>query len=271
MVVLSSCHHLLVSRLPDSALLVAGTEDTQIQVSALSSSLAISSSGVASICPQLAPPCGQGKAGAATAVLAARRWGGGRQAHVHGSYVLACARCPRSCTMHFVAMQAVAVKGRAATCDNVECPKVDAKNTFCKCGGCSTTLYCSKECQTLAWKQGGYKTMCKMKQCERFEGKSQAISKSDAAFFHHLPICNVRHHLPLLRRLVCSTYLALRSCKLLIRVDYTAVLPAYSVVPLAEMQHREERHAHPRPPLKGPCRQRVQCRVPAHVGCGENQ
>ncbi|KAJ7803076.1 hypothetical protein B0H14DRAFT_2613726 [Mycena olivaceomarginata] len=248
MVVLSSCHHLLVSRLPDSALLVAGTEDTQIQVHHHDPTspaihpphpVAISSSGVASICPQLAPPYGQGKAGAATAVLAARR--------------------------------AVAVKGRAATCDNVECPKVDAKNTFCKCGGCSTTLYCSKECQTLAWKQGGCKTMCKMKQCERFEGKSQAISKSDAAFFHHLPICNVRHHLPLLRRLVCSTYLALRSCKLLIRVDYTAVLPAYSVVPLAEMQRREERHAHPRPPLKGPCRQRVQRRVPAHVGCGENQ
>ncbi|KAJ7829367.1 hypothetical protein B0H14DRAFT_2594080 [Mycena olivaceomarginata] len=218
MVVLSSCHHLLVSHLPDSALLVAGTEDTQIQ---------------------LAPPWGQGKVGAATAVLAARR--------------------------------AVAVKGRAATCDNVECPKVDAKNTFCKCGGCSTTLYCSKECQTLAWKQGGYKTMCKMKQSERFEGKSQAISKSDAVFFHHLPICDVQHHLLLLRHLGCSPYPALRSCKLLIHIDYTAVLPAYSVVPLAEMQRREERCAHPRPPLKGPCRQCVQHRVPAHVGCGENQ
>ncbi|KAJ7814884.1 hypothetical protein B0H14DRAFT_3476647 [Mycena olivaceomarginata] len=200
MVVLSSCHHLLVSHLPDSALLVAGTEDTQIQ----------------------------------------------------GSYALACARCLHSWAMHFVAMQAVAVKGRAAMCDNVECPKVDAKNIFCKCGGCSMTLYCSKKCQTLAWKQGGYKTMCKMKQSKHFEGKSQAISKSDTVFFHHLPICNVQHHLPLLWHLGCSPYPALRSCKLLIRVDYTAVLPAYSVVPLTEMQRREERCAHPCPPLKGP-------------------
>ncbi|KAJ7347245.1 hypothetical protein DFH08DRAFT_1080310 [Mycena albidolilacea] len=133
------------------------------------------------------------------------------------------------------------------------CPKVDTKNALCKCGDCSTTLYCSKECQTpLAWKQGGYKTMCKVKQCERFEGKSQAISKSNAAFFHHLSIRDMRHHLPLLRRLVCSTYPARRSCKLLIRVDYTAVLPAYTVVPLAEMQRCEERRAHPRLPLKRP-------------------
>ncbi|KAJ7861827.1 hypothetical protein B0H14DRAFT_2741409 [Mycena olivaceomarginata] len=140
---------------------------------------------------------------------------------------------------HFVVMQAVAVKGRAATCDNVECHKVDAKNTFRKCGGCSTTLYCSKECQTLAWKQGGHKTMCKMKQRERLEGKSQAISKSDAAFFHHLSIRDARHHLPFLRRLARSTYPALRSCELLIRIDYTAVPPAYSVVPLAEAERHD--------------------------------
>ncbi|KAJ7808120.1 hypothetical protein B0H14DRAFT_2609138 [Mycena olivaceomarginata] len=121
-------------------------------------------------------------------------------------------------------------------------------------------MYCSKECQTLAWKQGGHKTMCKMKQRERL-GKPQAISKSDAVFFRHFSIRDTWHHLPLLRRLVCSTYPALRSCELLIRIDYTAVPPAYSVVPLAETERRKERRAHPRPPLKGPRRQRGQRRV----------
>ncbi|KAJ7839699.1 hypothetical protein B0H14DRAFT_3458552 [Mycena olivaceomarginata] len=67
--------------------------------------------------------------------------------------------------------------GRAATCENVACHKFDAKNTVHNCGGCSTTLYCSKECQTLAWKQGGHKTMCKMKQRERLVFSS-AISLS---------------------------------------------------------------------------------------------
>ncbi|KAF7364695.1 hypothetical protein MVEN_00339100 [Mycena venus] len=134
----------------------------------------------------------------------------------------------------FVVVHAAAVKGKAATCDNVECHKVDAKNTFRKCGGCSSTLYCSKECQTIAWKQGGHKTMCKMKQRERLEGKSQAISKSDAAFFHNLATRDARHHLPLLRRLARAKYPTLRSGELLICIDYTVVPSAYSVVPLTE-------------------------------------
>ncbi|KAJ7022650.1 hypothetical protein C8F04DRAFT_1137345 [Mycena alexandri] len=141
----------------------------------------------------------------------------------------------------FVVLHATAVKGKAATCDNVECHKIDAKNTFRKCGGCSTTLYCSKECQTIAWKEGGHKAMCKMKQRERLEGRSQAISKSDVAFFHHLSTRDARHHLPLLRRLARTRYPALRPCELVMRIDYTAVPPVYSVIPLAEADHHELR------------------------------
>ncbi|KAJ7490685.1 hypothetical protein FB451DRAFT_1079464 [Mycena latifolia] len=133
-----------------------------------------------------------------------------------------------------VVLHAVAVKGKAATCDNVKCQKVDAKNTFRKCGACSTTLYCSKECQGVAWKEGGHKDMCKLKQRERLEGKSQAISKSDSAFFHHLATRDARHHLPLLRRLARAEHPALRLCELIMRVDYTAVPPTYSVLPLAD-------------------------------------
>ncbi|KAJ7349604.1 hypothetical protein DFH08DRAFT_958581 [Mycena albidolilacea] len=103
-----------------------------------------------------------------------------------------------------------------------------------------------QECQTLAWKQGRHKTMCKMKQCER-----PAISKSDTVFFRHLSISDTWHHLPLLRRLACSMYPALRSCELLIRIDYTAVPPAYSVVPLAETERRKEQPScsYPRSPM----------------------
>ncbi|KAJ7894482.1 hypothetical protein B0H14DRAFT_3426891 [Mycena olivaceomarginata] len=102
----------------------------------------------------------------------------------------------------------------------------------------------------LAWKQGGHKTMCKMKRHKHLEGTSQAISKSDTVFFHHLSIRDTRHHLPLLRHLAHSTYPMLRSCELLIHIDYTAVLPVYSIVPLAEMEHHEARHLVHR--LRGP-------------------
>ncbi|KAJ7094703.1 hypothetical protein B0H15DRAFT_830575 [Mycena belliarum] len=135
-----------------------------------------------------------------------------------------------------VVLQAVAVKGKAATCDNVKCHKVDAKNAFRKCSGCSTTLYCSKECQTVAWREGGHKNMCKMKQRERLEGKSQAIPKSDVDFFHHLATRDTRHHLPLLRRLARTEHPALRPGELIMRVDYTVVPPAYTVLPLADVQ-----------------------------------
>ncbi|KAJ7120472.1 hypothetical protein C8R43DRAFT_1151718 [Mycena crocata] len=131
-----------------------------------------------------------------------------------------------------VVLQAAAVKGKSATCDNVQCHRIDAKNTFRKCGACSTTLYCSKECQIIAWKEGGHKEMCKMKQRERLEGKSQAISKSDVAFFHHLATRDARHHLPELRRLARAQYPTLRPGELLIRIDYLAVPPKYSVVPI---------------------------------------
>ncbi|KAJ6494134.1 hypothetical protein DFH09DRAFT_1206826 [Mycena vulgaris] len=137
---------------------------------------------------------------------------------------------------HMVVLHAAAVKGKAATCDNVKCHKIDAKNTFRKCGGCSTTLYCSKECQTIAWREGGHKDMCKLKQRERLEGKSQAISKSDVAFFHHLATRDARHHLPQLRRLARTEHPTLRPCELLMCIDYTVVPPVYSVLPLAEAE-----------------------------------
>ncbi|KAJ7852082.1 hypothetical protein B0H14DRAFT_2581117 [Mycena olivaceomarginata] len=271
MVVLSSCHHPLVSCLPvftslfvngtslhrracqftnfpprmppllspDSALLVTGTEDTEIQGRQAP--------------PRLCSPHGGQSASAAGA--------GGHGGHTHCGIVGwrvagTRARLIRAGTRALPALMrdtfccdAGSRGGRAVTCENVECHKFDAKNTFHKCCGCSTTLYRPKECQTLTWKQGGHKTMCKMKQRERL------------VFFRHLSIRDMWHHLPLLRRLTCSTYPALRSCELLIRIDYTAVPPAYSVVPLAETERRKERRAHPRLPLKGPRRQCGQRRV----------
>ncbi|KAK7054896.1 hypothetical protein VNI00_003359 [Paramarasmius palmivorus] len=77
-------------------------------------------------------------------------------------------------------MTETVMKHKRLFCDNVKCQKADDKNNFQKCSGCGTTLYCSKECQTIAWKEGGHKQMCKLKIQERREGKNQPISKSDS-------------------------------------------------------------------------------------------
>jgi len=84
---------------------------------------------------------------------------------------------------YLISVQMKAMKGMAVTCDNVkvsfkpfmggwtplnrlQCQKVDVKNNFMKCSGCYNTLYCSRECQVAAWKEGEHKKVCKLKQQE---------------------------------------------------------------------------------------------------------
>ncbi|KDR83114.1 hypothetical protein GALMADRAFT_263522 [Galerina marginata CBS 339.88] len=134
------------------------------------------------------------------------------------------------------------VKKYAATCDNVKCQKVDAKNTFMKCSSCSNTLYCSRECQTVAWKEGGHKIVCKLKQQELLEGKYQSISKGDSEYFHHLSTYDARHNRPYLRSFAASKYpeLASNPAALVISIDYLKVPPKFSMHPLAE----HDKYAH---------------------------
>ncbi|KAK0469609.1 uncharacterized protein EV420DRAFT_1495591 [Desarmillaria tabescens] len=135
-----------------------------------------------------------------------------------------------------VSIHAKAIKGKAVTCDNVKCQKVDAKNNFQKCSSCGTTLYCSKGYQKVAWKEGGHKDMCKMKQQERKEGKLQSITKSDAAFFHDLATRDARHHLPYLHRLARSEYPKIKDSGFIIYIDYTILPAKFSLKPLADYE-----------------------------------
>ncbi|KII90718.1 hypothetical protein PLICRDRAFT_106414 [Plicaturopsis crispa FD-325 SS-3] len=131
-----------------------------------------------------------------------------------------------------VTVHAKAVKGKGTTCDNVECQKIDVKQNFRKCGACyGTTFYCSKECQVTAWEKGDHKTMCKMKQRERY-GRFYSISKHDAAFFHHLSTHDARRHLPMLRELAAREFPDTPLTGLIICIDYTARPEKYTVVPI---------------------------------------
>ncbi|ESK96974.1 hypothetical protein Moror_6552 [Moniliophthora roreri MCA 2997] len=128
------------------------------------------------------------------------------------------------------------MKHKLSSCDNAKCQKADKKNSFQKCSGCNTSLYCSKECQIIAWKEGGHKVMCKLKQQERREGKHQAISKGDAAFFHDLAIRDARHHLPHLQRMARTEYPNVKLHELIVNIDYCKIPPQYSLSLLSDYE-----------------------------------
>ncbi|KAJ8454929.1 hypothetical protein ONZ45_g19115 [Pleurotus djamor] len=123
-----------------------------------------------------------------------------------------------------------AIKGNEIkTCDNVNCQKIDLKNNFRKCGSCSTSLYCSKECQSIAWKEGGHKTTCQLKVQERLEGKNQSISKADIAFFHSVTIEDLGDHLSLLKEIAAKKYPGVPLTSLVACVNYDVSDPVYGV------------------------------------------
>ncbi|KAF8887152.1 hypothetical protein BD779DRAFT_1528356 [Infundibulicybe gibba] len=123
-----------------------------------------------------------------------------------------------------VTMQAKAFKGRQSPAimsrskRRLQCHKVDTKSNFRK---------------SAAWKEGGHKSMCKMKQRERL-GKTAVNSKSDASFFHHLATRDARRHLPHLRRLAKQDWPGTTDTGLVVCIDYTIAPEKYSLLPLAE-------------------------------------
>lgn len=42
-----------------------------------------------------------------------------------------------------------------------QCKKSKRQYTLFKCASCKTAVYCSKDCQTIAWKKGGHRKLCK--------------------------------------------------------------------------------------------------------------
>lgn len=74
--------------------------------------------------------------------------------------------------------------------------------------------------------------MCKMKQRERMEGKSDPIPKRDIAFFHQLSMHDARTHLPRLRRRAAAEFSTVPRHRLVICIDYTVQPAVYSLRPL---------------------------------------
>ncbi|KAJ7134139.1 hypothetical protein C8R46DRAFT_1326145 [Mycena filopes] len=48
-------------------------------------------------------------------------------------------------------------------CENLQCPRPGLRNEheFKRCSGCMTSVYCSTDCQTIDWRHGGHRDICK--------------------------------------------------------------------------------------------------------------
>lgn len=136
----------------------------------------------------------------------------------------------------------------------IQCHVVNTKHNFMQCGGCNTELYCSRQCQKVAWREGGHKLECKfLKQefiginliildrpkpslCFSAEGRLLSTSKTEYAYFHHLCTSDLTLYLPSIKKHAESRFpsLAKSPTSLVIKLDYTVCPPKFSLHPLAQ-------------------------------------
>ncbi|KAJ6496881.1 hypothetical protein DFH09DRAFT_1204820 [Mycena vulgaris] len=46
-------------------------------------------------------------------------------------------------------------------CDNNKCGEIHDKSEFLRCNGCKSAYYCSPDCQSVDWKDGGHRKLCR--------------------------------------------------------------------------------------------------------------
>ncbi|KAJ6500799.1 hypothetical protein C8R45DRAFT_979164 [Mycena sanguinolenta] len=69
-------------------------------------------------------------------------------------------------------------QGTPICCNYTKCQRVDVKRNFKKCGACESVVYCSPECQKLAWK-ACHRVMCKEMKAERAGNREKGRPKND--------------------------------------------------------------------------------------------
>ncbi|TFK64494.1 hypothetical protein BDN72DRAFT_846539 [Pluteus cervinus] len=98
-------------------------------------------------------------------------------------------------------------------CGNPKCKKVNVRSNFRRCAKCQITLYCSRECQFVDWKEFNHK-----KDCE--PTKDWDISRRDAEYLQVLNLSEVRHHRHDLRRLASTEHPGVPLHDLMVVIDY---------------------------------------------------
>ncbi|KIJ17826.1 hypothetical protein PAXINDRAFT_167785 [Paxillus involutus ATCC 200175] len=68
------------------------------------------------------------------------------------------------------------------SCQNAQCTKSGPAGSFKRCGGCLHVHYCSRECQTHDWKNGGHQKYCRDIQARRANGLVARLPTRDLRF-----------------------------------------------------------------------------------------
>jgi len=68
------------------------------------------------------------------------------------------------------------------SCQNAQCTKSGPAGSFKRCAGCLHVHYCSRECQTHDWKNGGHQKYCRDIQARRAKGLLTRLSTRDLRF-----------------------------------------------------------------------------------------
>ncbi|TFK68967.1 hypothetical protein BDN72DRAFT_841165 [Pluteus cervinus] len=118
------------------------------------------------------------------------------------------------------------MKKDLSTCHNPKCQKSDVKAKFRKCAKCGWSLYCSKECQTVHWKEYDHKKECRERGKVYNDGK---LNPRDWEYIQVLNVCETRYNLPYLKRLASTEHPGVPLENLTIVIDYTALPAAYYV------------------------------------------
>ncbi|KAH8118612.1 hypothetical protein DFH11DRAFT_1568335 [Phellopilus nigrolimitatus] len=112
---------------------------------------------------------------------------------------------------------------KSVRCGNPGCENVDSKNDFKKCSGCKSVMYCSRECQIIAWKSKGHKKECKEK--KGLEPKKQ----KDRDFVLYCSRRDVLRHLPGLQKLAERKLPDVAFHFVGVGIDYTTLPPTFEV------------------------------------------
>ncbi|KLO07113.1 hypothetical protein SCHPADRAFT_945546 [Schizopora paradoxa] len=113
--------------------------------------------------------------------------------------------------------QMQALNSTPMACDN--CFKFDERANFKKCAGCGMAHYCSRDCQSRAWRERGHRTECKAPKYKPAKNRRRATNQ-EKYFLARVAVNDAQHKKEQLEQMA---RLGLK--KLSVSVDYTISPP----------------------------------------------
>ncbi|KAH8111666.1 hypothetical protein DFH11DRAFT_1612863 [Phellopilus nigrolimitatus] len=95
------------------------------------------------------------------------------------------------------------------SCCNATCSVSGPRRIFQKCANCKVSIYCSKTCQVIAWKERGHRKECPT--IARHNIDRDAAKRRNEKFVQTTAVRDVRRHIPALRTLATKNIPAYRS------------------------------------------------------------